>query len=322
MSGVQTLKDITRLQNPDGSPARIAEILQDSNPILQDMAWQEGNLDTGHQFTQRTAQRHGTYTRYNEGVAIENTVEEQKRVDAARLETYSEVDKELAKLSGNVGAYRFAKAKGIMEGMSLTMGDTVFYGNSGTNPAEFTGFANLLNQTSDRNFVNGGGSGSDNTSVFAIDWGPDKCYGIYPKGSTAGLMHEDLGEDTKIKNSKYYQVYRDRFCWYNGIAVENPNATGRLANIDVSDLAGAGTSGYSGPDLINLLIELDNTFRAGYNPVFYMNRTFRTALEKIATAKNNVELRYAEYAGRKIMMFRERPIVVCDSIVNTEATVS
>ena len=322
MPQTQTLVDIARLQNPDGSPAKIAEILQDTNPILDDMNWKEGNLDTGHQFTQRTIGRHGTYTRYNEGVSPSNTVEEQKRADAARLIDYSEIDCDLAKLGAGVAHNRFAKARGKITGMGLTMADTVFYGNSGTNPAEFTGFANLLDNVNDRNFIDGGGSGSDNTSVYAIDWGDD-CYGIFPKGTTAGLMHEDLGRDTKTDpNGKYYEVYRDRFVWYNGIAVENPNATGRLANIDVSDLAGAGTAGYSGPDLINLLIELDASFRAGYNPTFYCSLTFLTALSKIATAKNNVELKFEEFEGKKVTTFRGRRLVHCDAILNTEATVS
>ena len=322
MSGVQTLKDIARLQNPDGSAARIAELLQDSNPILQHMSWQEGNLDTGHQYTQRNVDRHGQYARFNEGVSISNTVEEQKRSDCARLVDYAEIDCDLAVLGAGVAVNRAAKAKGIMEGMGLTMSDTVFYGNSGVNPAEFTGLANLLNNTGARNFVDGGGTGTDNTSIYAVDWGMDKAYGIFPKGTSAGLKHEDLGRDTKKDdNGDYYEVYRDRFTWHNGIAIENPNAAGRLANIDVSDLAGAGTAGYTGPDLVNLLIDFDETFRAGYNPVYYCSRAVLSSLRKIANFKGNAQMEYVDFVGKKILSINGRMIVTCDSIVNAEARV-
>lgn len=323
MAGKQTLLDIARLQNPDGTPAKIIGLLEDANPIVQHMNWIVGNLDTGHQFTQRLVDRHGSYARFNEGVAISNTTEQQMRVDCARLIDYTEIDVDIAALGAGVAHNRASKVSGIVEGLGLTFADKLMYGNSSTNPAEFTGFANLLSDTSARNFIDGGGTGSDNTSVFGIDWGMDKVSGVVPKGTSAGMQHEDLGRHTIVDtvNETRRDVYRDRYVWHQGLAIENSNAAGRLANIDVSDLAGAGTDSYSGPDLVNLFIEFDETFRAGYNPVYYCSRTVLTALRKIANHKGNAQMMYEDFCGKKILHVNNRPIVTLDAIVGTEARV-
>ena len=49
-----TLADVAKSLDPDGSVAKVVEILSKTNEILLDMPWVEGNLPTGHRTTIRS----------------------------------------------------------------------------------------------------------------------------------------------------------------------------------------------------------------------------------------------------------------------------
>ena len=51
---VLTLTDWAKRQDPDGKTAVVAEVLSQSNQILDEMLWKEGNLPTGEQTTLRS----------------------------------------------------------------------------------------------------------------------------------------------------------------------------------------------------------------------------------------------------------------------------
>ena len=48
-----TLLDLAKVTDPDGSIAAVIEILNETNEVLDEMSWIEGNLPTGHRPTQR-----------------------------------------------------------------------------------------------------------------------------------------------------------------------------------------------------------------------------------------------------------------------------
>ncbi len=49
-----TLNDWAKRLDPDGKTALIAELLNQSNEVLTEMMWKEGNLPTGERTTIRT----------------------------------------------------------------------------------------------------------------------------------------------------------------------------------------------------------------------------------------------------------------------------
>ena len=53
-AGAVTLLDIAKATDPDGKIAKVAELLSQTNEILTDMPFVEGNLPTGHRGTIRT----------------------------------------------------------------------------------------------------------------------------------------------------------------------------------------------------------------------------------------------------------------------------
>lgn len=327
-SNVPTLIDVAKRLDPDGKIADIAEMLSQTNQILLDMPWLEGNLPTGHRTTVRTGLPSVAWRLMNGGVAPSKSTTAQIDEQCGMLEAYSEVDVELAKLNGNDSAFRLSEANAFLEAMNQEMAQTLFYGNSGSAPEEFTGLAarySSLSANNAQNIVTGGGSGSDNTSVWLLNWGKNTVHGIYPKGSKAGLSHKDLGEVT-VENANgiggsRMQAYRDHWQWKCGIALRDWRYAVRIANIDVSNLVAES----SAADLIKLMIKAIHRIPAmGLGrPVFYMNRTAYQMLDIQAQSKATYTLQTGnDAAGNPMISFRGIPIRMCDQILETEATVS
>ena len=51
---VPTLVDVAKGLDPNGAPARVAEILSQRNEIFDSLHVMQGNLPTGHRLTMRT----------------------------------------------------------------------------------------------------------------------------------------------------------------------------------------------------------------------------------------------------------------------------
>ncbi len=240
------------------------------------------------------------------------------------LEAYSEVDVKLANLGGNAGGVRLSKARAFLEAMSQEMQSTVIYGSAAA-PEEFIGLAPRYSDTSAGNGDNillGGGTGStDNTSIWLIEWGDDQISGIYPKGSKAGLGHEDLGIETKQSTAGLMRVFRDHWMWDCGIALMDWRYVGRIANIDVSNLSSASDAA----DLLYLMADLEERIESGTGRrAFYMNRTVRRFLrhQTQQAVSAGAGITFENVAGKTIAMFGDTPVRRVDAILNTEDVVS
>jgi len=173
-ANVLTLVDFAKRLDPDGKTASVAELLSQRNEILDDMLWMEGNLPTGHRTTQRVALPTVSTRALNEGVAPSKSETMQIDEACAIIEGWSEVDKDLAELNGNTGAFRLSEAMAFFEALNQKQSQLLFYGNSSTSPKDFNGFATRYNSLSGNaasNVITGGGSGSDNSSIWLAVWG-------------------------------------------------------------------------------------------------------------------------------------------------------
>lgn len=306
----------------------IVEILNETNTILLDMLWMEGNLANGHKHVIRTGLPTPTWRLLNYGVVPTKATTAPVIDTCGNLEAYSQVDKDIADMGDKTKEVRASQDAGHIEGMNQTVATTIFYGNQSTAPETFTGFAaryNDMSAESGENIIEGGGTGSDNTSIWLITWGERGSFGIFPLGKKGGLQVDDQGEDrVDDGNGGYYQAYITHFKWECGLAVADWRYNVRIANIDVSELSDAGESGFDGAALELLMIEavhkLPST-EAGQS-VFYVNREVATALHKLATTKANAYLKYDEFGGKKVLMFAGIPVRRCDALLNTESQVT
>jgi len=321
-----TLLDWANKTDPKGAPAMIIEMLSQNNEIMDDIPYIEGNLPTGHRHTVRTGLPSGTWRKLYQGVQPTKSTTAQVTDTIGMLEAYSEPDKAEADLNGNTKAFRMDEATAHMEGMGQQLASAFFYSDESVNPEQFTGLAprfNDLSASNADNIIDAGGTGSDNTSIWLIGWGKKKVHGIFPKGQSAnaGISHEDLGQQTvQLSDNSRYEAYRDHFKFSGGFAVPDWRYVVRICNIDVSDLT---KDAATGADLFNLLAQaLETIHSLDGNAKFYGNRTISSFLRQQQIEVNNVRIRMAEAAGKRVMTIDDTPFRRVDAIVNTEARVT
>lgn len=323
-----TLRDYAQREKPGGGIDEIIEVLATSNPILADANVIEGNLPTGHRSTQRATDPSGTWRLLNYGVAAEKSTTVQVTDTCGILEAYSKLDVDVASLNGDEAAFRASEDNAFITGLNDTVATAIFYGNQGTDPEKMHGLAPRYNSTSgdySGQVVNGNGSGSDNTSVWLVTWGPQTCSLIYPKGSKAGLQSEDMGKQLVTdSNNLMYTAWVTKFQWKIGLMLKDYRYVIRICNIDNSDLT---ADAASGADLMSLMtdayyarptVDLGNMAKT----FFYCNKTVAKFLHKQAQNKSNVNLTLDMPGGKPIVSFLDAPIRVCDNITYAEATVS
>lgn len=333
---VLTLTDWAKRLDPNGRVSAVIEMLSLTNEILDDMLWKEGNLPVGHRDTVRTGLPTVYWRRINQGVPTSKSTTAQIDSQCGMLEAWSEVDKDLAMLNGNTAEFRLSEAQAFIEAMNQEMASTLFYGNQSVDEKEFTGFSPGYadrNGVTGQNIIHGGGSGgeADNTSIWLIVWGQNTITGVFPKGSQAGLVHEDLGLDTVhgqiaagdngIGLGTRMRAYQDHFQWKPGLVIKDWRYAVRIANIDVAAVIADGAA--ATVKLFEYMIKALHRIpseRMG-RPVFYMNRTIRQMVDIQAMNKANVLLNVGGEEGRMKTSFRGVPIKTCDSILETEALV-
>ena len=319
-STTATLGDVAKRLDKDGKIDKIVELLAQTNAIIEDMQFQEGNLPTGHRTTIRTGLPAAAWRLLNYGVPQSKSLTQQVTDSCGMLEAYAEVDKNLADLNGNTAAFRLSEDQAFLQAMNREMASTLFYGDTSVNPERFLGLAPrysaLTGADSSENVLDAGGS-ANLTSIWLTAWGANTIFGIYPKGSKAGFQHKDLGEVTLHDgNGGQYQGYRTHYKWDIGLVVRDWRYAVRICNID--------SKAIDGNKLMDLMIEAaerlpdENLGR----PIWYMNRTLRTKLRLAKVNKSNVQLSVDNVEGKKVMQFDGFPVKRCDALTNAETKVA
>jgi len=320
-----TLSDWAARVDDGGKIAKIVEIMNDTNEVLTDMRWVEGNLPTGHKTTIRSGLPSVAWRLLNYGVQPSKSRTVQVTDSCGMLEAYAEVDKDLADLNGNTAQFRLSEDRAFIEAMSQEMASVLFYGDVSNDPEKFHGLAaryDSLSAENAGNVINAGGTGSDNYSMWLVVWGENTVHGIFPKGKKSGLQFKDLGEvtlwDAQSPAGKY-QGYRSHYKWDAGLSLRDWRYVVRICNIDISSLT-KDMSG-SSADLLDLIvqaIELPPSLSMG-TPVFYCNRTIRSWLRRQMLRQSKLQISMEEVAGKHVTMIDGIPVRRCDALV-TEAT--
>lgn len=331
---VLTLTDWAKRNDPKGKTPMIVEMLSQSNAALEDMPFKEGNLPTGEQVTIRTGLPTSYYRQINQGVPSSKSTTAQVVENAAMLEARSEVDVKVAKLNGNQQTFRLSESKAFVESMGQTQSTTLMYGTA-ANPEEYVGFMPRYSDTTAANGENillAGGASSDNTSILLVGWGSDTVFGVYPKGSKAGMDHQDLGEiDAFDASNNRFRAFSDLYTWDNGLVVKDWRYAVRIANIDVSDLvAQTGTQAATAATaIIKLMARAQDRLPniSAVKDCFYVNRTVASHLRLAALDKSSAAVTIEpaiNQFGDTIhqLKFLGTPVKIMDTIINTEAAIS
>ena len=329
-----TMADLAKNMGPDGGFMEIAEVLNQANEINADCVWLPTNKTTSHLGLIRTGIPAPTWMKANYGVPPTKGEVAPIEDQTAMLGNYHEVDCMIADLYPDTNVFRMNEAHGIIEGFAQEFALNVFYGNEAVNAEKFTGFAprfNTLSATvpSSRNIVDGGGSGSTNTSIWLVGWGPRTVHGIYPKNTKAGLTHEDKGRATSENfggTGLRKEIYRSYFSQAVGLHVRDWRYVVRICNIDVTTINKDPT--VSGPDLIDLMAQalVKIPVRTNARFAWYCNQTIMGFVARQAQNKKNVLLSMSEIKDNAGMTTGHSiggvPLRRVDQLVNTEARVT
>lgn len=340
-----TLLDVASRLAPDGKIAVIAEMLSQSNEYEDDAVELEANEMAGHEFVFRTSIPAGAWRQYNMGTPYGKSTTAKARVGIGELVDYSQIDRSLAEDSGDVNRFRESEDVAFLEGMGQTIAQTDFYGNTVATPAEFMGLAPFYNTVNTAtaqnagNVIDGGGTGSSNASMWLVCHGERTVFNVYPRGSQAGLMHEDKGDTVPGFDSlgNRYEAYTSWFRIRRGLCPQDWRNVVRIANLDTTN---AGLAGPNAPDLYALMAEAAYLPPAlgkrasgitktdapddavpGIRPVWYVNRTLKHWLHVQGMRDRNVLLRIEDAAGLPCDGWNGIPVKVVDQLLNTEARV-
>ena len=326
-----TLLDVAR-RTVDKRIAKLIEVLHDTNEILQDIMWMSCNDGDSHVVSIRTGLPSVAWKRFNYGVAQSKSQSQTVKEATGLLRAYSKVDKDLAEKNGNAAEFRASEDVAFLEAMNQELATTLFYGNVNVTPEKFNGFSMRYvdPDATDRtkigyNMVDGGGTGSNNSSIWLVAWGDQTCFGLYPESERAGFDMNDKGEQLfEDANGLMNSYYVSEYSWRVGLCVKDWRHVVRICNIDMSTFNDAGESTFDGPAILQLMIRAMRKRPPSTlgRPVFYMNGDLLTALDLISNFDNRLSLKVTEVDGQPKTSFRGIPIRRCDAILNTEAAIS
>jgi hypothetical protein len=265
----------------------------------------------------------------NQGIPTSKSTTVQVDESVGMLESYARIDKDLAELNGNTAAFRLSEDTAFLEAMNQAQANTLLYGNPTTDARQYLGlaprFGTISGAGNAANIIDAGGTSTNNTSIYLVLWGENTVFCTFPKGSKAGLIHEDQGVMTVYDaNNNPYQAYQTHYQWKNGLVVKDWRYVVRIANINTANLVAES----SAADLVKLMSRaLDRipNFGAG-RAAFYMNRTVYSMLRIQALNKSNYALSVQNSLNQfgtpqNWTSFEGVPLRRVDQLLNTEARV-
>lgn len=323
-----TLLDVAKRLDPDGKIDAIVEMLAQTNEVLDDAVFIEGNLPTGHKTTIRTGLPQPTWRKLYGGVQPTKSRTAQVTDTAGMMEAYAEVDKALADLNGNTAEFRLSEDRAHIEGMSQDLASSIFYADESITPEKFTGLAPRFSSLSAENGQNidasaADGSNATNTSIWFVGWGPNSVFMTYPKGSQGGIQVSDKGQVTIENvdgNGGRMEAYRTHYRQDAGLVLKDWRYVYRI-QVDFDALT---KDAATGADLIDLMTSATSYIPSlsGIRGVWYVSRRVHSYLRRQMVNKvKNSTLMMDDVAGRKVMTFDGFPVRRVDALLHTEAKV-
>ncbi len=291
----------------DPGMLEIAEVLVAANPMLMDIPWKEANFNLmSEKILRRTSLPSGQFRQIYDGVTREASTTQVVVEPTALLEARSEIDEAIVDNAPNPNQLRRSEDIAFVEGLGQTVGQAFISGDRAANSEAINGFEQRYTTLSQKTVINNGGS-SNLTSIWAVDWGFRKTYGIFP---AAGANRGQLGlsvinkgrEPLAGENSGTFYAFVTQFKWYIGLVVRDEDSVGRLANIESS-----GSSNIFDEDK---LIELLNIGRFNTATTrLYLNPQIMTQAEIRLKDKGNVNWSVMQgLGGVPFMQFRGIPV--------------
>lgn len=296
----------------DLSGAEVTDLVH-ATPFLNLIPMEESSNGTQHKYTKETGAPIVGFRAENAGREVDHSVDTLVTITLKILDWSFEVDKAVADAWMKGGAAAWTAREGLrhLKAALKHFEKQVIYGDQ--SPGDTGGFAGMVDAATidahdDDMVVDAAGTeAGTGSSVYAVRIGPNDLTGVY-KGDVV-----DVGEtivSKKIVNpgtdNKIYPTYYTPACTWLGLQVGSIYSMGRIVNLTAENNKGL-------TDV--LLSQLLEKFPTGHEPThFVMSRRSRGQLQRSRTTYSPTGAPAplpTEYEGI--------PIVVTDSVVNTEA---
>jgi hypothetical protein len=316
----------------------VVEQLNDtSQNCMDDWSWMECNSGTKHTRAIRTGLPSVSWGILYGGIPQSKSTKQTVSDTTGFVEGLSSVDeRQLDLYSDKKVELRAAEARSHIESMSQELMTALFYHNSDTNARYPKGlaarFSTLDGSGAGNQIIDAGGSSTDNTSIWFVDWSYDGLSVIYPEGTTAGIDRQNKGKQRVTdSNGDPYYVEEELIRAHCGFSLGDYRRIVRIANIDVSDLAAGSVDLYKYMRqaywrLHNRRVSKVQDQKSPGRIAIYANRDVCEALDALGTNDGSsdsfIRLRPSEIQGKEVMTYRGFPLRETDAILNTEAEVT
>ncbi len=308
----------------------VAEVLNETNDVIQDAVVQRANDITSHVVARRTALPTPTWVKVGNGWNPSVGTLQQARETIGQLKARFQAPEDVMRLQPNPAKYRMQQERAYIEAMGQEFANTLVNGSTTAGPPEeFDGLLARYNtlSTDDATLVKNNGAssggGSSLTSIWFIQWRPGGAYLIYPRNAEGGgIKKSDKGlvltggDNVSTTQGNQLWAFITEFAWDVGLCIEDTRSVKRLANISTVAATDANTLDE------DKIIEVRNNYKTPGTIHMYANETVFTQLQILAKDKGNVHYPPNMPFGKPQMFFLDMPVRRLDGITTTEALVS
>lgn len=306
-----TLADLVRRDASANGYVPVVDVLSQSNPLIYDAPYVMTNNHATHVYSVFDQLPGSAWKAFNLGLPASVDKISQQTEEVSIMGQLAIVDEDEVAIADNWDTIRAQRDKRFIEKLGQDMTWASFYANKANNALAFNGFANRPAFNSLGGNVGGAINGLtqviDNatrywgsvasaanglTSIWIVNWDPERAYFIYPKGQAyGGVKVDDKGlQQMKDANSNLYWAWMTKYTISMGIAIPDPRMIVRIANIETINSATGQWSakGFHEDAVIDALNSMANL--GGGQPMIYCNR--HVLMEMAKKAKNFTQARF------------------------------
>lgn len=316
----------------------VVEVLRKAVPIIDDIPYIEMNKGVKHVVALRSDLPKPWYRKTNQPIPASKTTIEEREFVASHFESKSVIDEMVAEYGGKdrINQNRWNQAEGHIQSNANELADLILYGSPTTDNRQVPGLMHILStldssEPVSKQIIDAGGLGSDNSSILFVSWGKGKVYGIFEKGTQAGLKRVDrspgnlrvqIHGTTENGSSGWFYGYEENFMVDHGICVEDYRALARICNIDVSNLIDPQQAANLFKLMVRALYRIPPVLRQEKGKI-YVNSTIMSFLDEqsLSLIGAGGGLTRENYQGETVLKFRGWEIREMDNMLTTEARV-
>jgi hypothetical protein len=330
-----TMIEVAKSIGAQGNDLALVDTLSQRAPFLEEGYWMEADDFQSHHFMQALSEPVGVDSIINVGVGWDVATQTPVTELIQGLEDYLRIDMRILSKRRNPQQYVKQQCDTFVRGLTKTIHDRILYGNyvgtsgstavgvgpstsiGGVSADRIQGLATRYNTIATNpwyNVTTNAGSGANaQSSTWALVWGPDAVFFVYPHGGQDFVKVTDMGEQIVYdSNQKPYQAYVVHFLIQFGLCVADPRKVQRLANIN--------TTAYWTPTAqLKALGQLPDGLDGA---VLYVPRFVFTYMQVDALLGSNKLYTKEEVWGHQQQTFQGVPLKMCERIATNEAVVS